>query len=70
MLIRLIVRLGLSKVNELVNFKIMKKKKQPANKVQDNISYLKNTNVAEALRVVEESRNLPHLQKPIKYLTK
>lgn len=48
----------------------MKKKKQPVNKIQDNISYLKNTNVAEALRVVEESKLLPHLQKPPKMMLK
>lgn len=48
----------------------MKKKKLPTSKVQDNTSYLKNTNVAEALRVVEASRDLPHLQKPIKFMLK
>lgn len=48
----------------------MKNKKQPVNKIQDNISYLRNTNFAEALRVVEESKLLPNLAKPIKYMLK
>lgn len=48
----------------------MKNKKLPTSKVQDNISYLKNTNVAEALRVVESSKELEHLKKPIKYMLK
>jgi len=47
-----------------------KYKKVPTDKLQDNTSYLKNTNVAEALRVVEESKNLAHLQKPIKFILK
>jgi len=47
-----------------------KYKKVPTDKLQDNTSYLKNTNVAEALRVVEESKNLPHLAKPIKFMLK
>jgi len=48
----------------------MKKKKLPTSKVQDNITYLRNTNVAEAKLVVEASRDLPHLQKPPKFLLK
>lgn len=48
----------------------MKKKKLPTNKIQDNTAYLRNTNVAEALRVVAESKDLEHLKKPIKYMLK
>jgi len=49
----------------------MKKKKLPTSKVQDNISYLKNTNVAEARKVVSESKDLPHLKNgKIKFLIK
>lgn len=51
----------------------MKKNKHnavPTERVMDNTSYLKNTNVAEARKVVEESKNLPHLQKPPKMMLK
>lgn len=47
-----------------------KHKKVPTEKLQDNISYLRNTNVQEARKVVEESKNLPHLQKPPKMMLK
>lgn len=47
-----------------------KYKKMPTEKLQDNTTYLRNTNVAEALRVVEESKELEHLKKPIKYMLK
>lgn len=51
----------------------MKKNKHnpiPTERVIDNISYLRNTNVAEARKVVEESKSLPHLQKPPKMMLK
>lgn len=48
----------------------MKKNPKPVNKLQDNIAYLRNTNVAEARKIVEESKALEHLKKPIKYLLK
>lgn len=50
----------------------MKKKQNitESSKTGDNTSYLKNNDNTEAKRVVEESRNLPHLQKPIKYMLK
>lgn len=48
----------------------MKHQKVPTEKRQDNTSYLKNTNVHQALKVVEQSKYLPHLQKPIKFMLK
>lgn len=50
----------------------MKKKHKtvPTGQLQDNTSYLRNTNVAEARKVVEESKSLPHLQKPPKMMLK
>lgn len=51
----------------------MKKNKHnpiPTERVIDNRSYLKSNDNTEAKRVVEESRNLPHLQKPIKFMLK
>ena len=52
----------------------MKKQKhrpQPTERIIDNISYLRNTNVQEARKVVEESKQLEHLKnKPIKFLLK
>lgn len=50
----------------------MKKKHKlvPTSKLKDNTSYLKNTNVEEARKIVEKSKNLPHLQKPPKMMLK
>ena len=48
----------------------MKKVHKPTNKIQDNISYLRSNDNTEAKRVVEQSKNLPHLQKPIKFMLK
>lgn len=47
-----------------------KHKPVPTSKLQDNTSYLRNTNVEEARKIVEESRSLPHLQKPPKMMLK
>lgn len=43
---------------------------RPTEKLKDNTSYLKNTNVQEARKVVEDAKNLPHLQKPPKMMLK
>lgn len=52
----------------------MKKNKhnpKPTERIIDNISYLRNTNVAEARKVVSESKDLPHLKNgKIKFLIK
>lgn len=51
----------------------MKKNKHnpvPTKRVIDNISYLRSNDNTEAKRVVEASRDLPHLQKPIKFMLK
>lgn len=51
----------------------MKKNKHnpiPTERVIDNISYLRSNDNTEAKRVVEASKNLPHLQKPPKFLLK
>jgi len=47
-----------------------KYKKVPTDKLQDNTSYLKNNDNTEAKRIVEQSKELPHLQKPIRYMLK
>lgn len=47
-----------------------KSKSVPTEKRVDNTAYLRNNDNTEAKRIVEESRNLPHLQKPIKYMLK
>lgn len=47
-----------------------KSKTVPSAKRQDNTSYLRSNDNTEAKRVVEESKNLPHLQKPIKFMLK
>lgn len=47
-----------------------KSKTVPSAKKVDNTSYLKTNDNTEAKRVVEESKNLPHLQKPIKFMLK
>lgn len=47
-----------------------KNKKVPTTKVIDNISYLRTNDNTEAKRVVEESKNLEHLKKPIRYILK
>jgi hypothetical protein len=47
-----------------------KSKAVPTAKRMDNTSYLKFNDNTEAKRVVEESRDLPHLQKPIKFMLK
>lgn len=44
-----------------------KHKAVPTAQRMDNKTYLRNTNIEEARRVVEECRLLPHLSKPIKY---
>lgn len=48
----------------------MKKNPKPVNKLQDNIAYLRNTNVSEAKKVVEQCKDMPHLQKPVKFMLK
>lgn len=48
----------------------MKKKLVTINKLQDNVSYLRNTNVQEARKVVEACKYMPHLQKQPKMLLK
>jgi len=50
--------------------KKQKHKPQPTERVIDNISYLRSNDNTEAKRVVEESKNLPHLQKKPKFLLK
>jgi len=47
-----------------------KSKTVPYSKIIDNTSYLKINDNTEAKKVVAESRDLPHLQKPIKYILK
>lgn len=47
-----------------------KSKTVPTAKRVDNTSYLRTNDNTEAKRVAEESRDLPHLQKPIKFLLK
>lgn len=47
----------------------MKKPKIP-NSQKTSGDYLRNSNVIESKKIVEEAKNLPHLQKPIKYLLK
>lgn len=47
-----------------------KSKTVPSAKRVDNTSYLKTNDNTEAKRVVEASRDLPHLQKPIKFMLK
>jgi len=55
-----------------VKFKIMKKKYliTPTEKLQDNISYLRNNDNTNAKKIVEQCKDLPHLQKPIKFMLK
>lgn len=48
----------------------MKNNPKPVNKLQDNIAYLRNTNVSEAKKVVESCKDMPHLQKRPKMLLK
>lgn len=51
----------------------MKKNKHnpvPTKIVIDNISYLRSNDNTEAKKVVAESKDLPHLQKPIRYILK
>lgn len=43
---------------------------RPTSKLSSNTEYLRNTNVAEARKVVEKSKSLPHLQKPPKMMLK
>lgn len=43
---------------------------KPIAKLKDNRSYLKSNDNTEAKRVVEESKSLPHLQKPPKMMLK
>jgi len=48
----------------------MKKSSTPTTKLTDNISYLKANDNTEAKKVVEACKELPHLQKPPKFLLK
>jgi len=43
---------------------------RPTEKLQDNKSYLRNNDNTEAKRVVESSKDLEHLKKPIRYMLK
>jgi hypothetical protein len=42
----------------------------PTEKLKDNTSYLKNNDNTEAKKIVEQSKDLPHLKKPIKFMLK
>lgn len=47
-----------------------KNKTVPSSKSVDNTNYLRTNDNTDAKRVVEESKNLEHLKKPIKYILK
>ena len=47
-----------------------KSKTVPSSKRVDNKNYLRTNDNTEAKKVVAESKDLPHLQKPIKYILK